>query len=132
MSVTVAGANKMMRGQTTEGSADSGEGVTLSGFYVPNAEVQARLADLEIAKGPFTEIALHESEGWTFFMASLGITTLPPSCVLKIGYFRREAHRFFDELPAWMAKTGAVHVRRLSLAQASGFLSLTVLYARRP
>lgn len=120
----------MMQGRKNAGSADSGSGVLLAGFYAPNAEVDARLKTLDADFGPFSEIAIHECEGWTAAIAS-SEGAGRPGC-LKIGVFRREAHRFFEDLPAWLFKTNASHIHRLSISQSSGFLSLTCLYSDDP
>ena len=118
----------MMKGQRNFGSAESGYGVVLAGFYAPNGEVQERLKSIEADQGPFSEIALQECEGWTFFMgaSSPGVNR---SGKLKMGFYRREAHKFFDDLPAWLFQSKAVHVHRLNLSQSNGFLSLTWLYS---
>jgi hypothetical protein len=133
MSVSVPGANHMMRDQKNAGSAESGAGVSLFGFYVPNAEVGERLRLLDIEHGPFSEIALHESEGWTFF---IGASEVPPhstsTLYRKVGFYRRESHKFFEDLPAWLFRSKAIHVHRLNLSQSSGFLSLTWLYSDEP
>ena len=121
----------MMRSQKISGSAESGRGVILSGFYVPNSEVQERLAALDKDQGPFSEIALHEAEGWTTFIAATGDSS-KASGRFKVASLRRESHKFFEELPRWFFRTKAVYVHRLSISQSSGFISLTVLYAEDP
>jgi hypothetical protein len=123
--VTVQGANQMMRSQQNSGVAESGRGVTLSGFYAPNGDVQARLGEINSA---ISDIALHEAEGWTVFIgvAQPVIDKRLPKPRLAI--FRREAHKFFEDLPAWFFRTKAVQINRLCLSQASGFISLTLLY----
>lgn len=129
MSVVVPGSNMMMRSQKTSGSAESGRGVCLAGFYVPNSEVQERLKAIDADQGPFTEIALHECEGWTTF---LGVTAGDPSLKTRpshISYYRRESHKFFEDLPAWFFRLKATSVHRLGISQASGFISLTLLYS---
>jgi len=117
-----------MADRKISGSAESGAGVMMSGFYAPNGEVQARLHDLDVDQGPFSEIALHESEGWTAVLASSEIEPIDPG-PSKIGFLRRESHKFFEDLPAWLFRIKAAHIARLHLSQASGFLSLTCLYS---
>jgi len=129
MSVSPPGANMMMKSQKNAGSAESGYGVVLSGFYAPNAQAQDLLSKLDVDQGPFSEIALHESEGWTVF---LGAREEPGKDVIgmtKIGFYRRESHKFFEDLPAWLFRTKAASILRMTLSQSSGFLSLTLLYA---
>lgn len=125
--VEVLGANQMMKGRKIAGSADSGAGVGLTGFYVANGELQERLRSLDETEGPFSDVALFESEGWTAFIAVIGPRY--EGGPLKVGHFRRESHRFFEELPAWFFKTKAVSIERITIIQASGFLTLLFLYA---
>ena len=132
MSVAVPGSNMMMRSQKISGSAESGRGVVLAGFYAPNNEVQERLKSIETDQGPFSEIALHESEGWTFFIGASESHGSLKSGTPKIGFYRRESHKFFDDLPAWLFQSKAVHIHRLTLSQSNGFLSLTWLYSDEP
>jgi hypothetical protein len=128
MSVTVPGSNQMMASQQVQGSAISGRGVTLSGFYLPNGDAASRLKLLEQDQGPFTELSLNELEGWTYFVGASGDPALNAG-PLKVGYFRRESHRFFGDLGTWFFQTKATSVKRISLCQSSGFLSLTLLYS---
>ena len=128
VSVQAPGSNMMMRSQKTEGSAESGRGVVMAGFYVSNADVSKRLQETDIAHGPFTEISLFESEGWTAFIGCSNPGVLSAR-KLKVGHFRREAHKFFEDLPKYLFQSRAVHVHRLNLSQSSGFLSLTWLYS---
>lgn len=129
MSVQAPGSNMMMRSQKTEGSAESGRGVVMAGFYVSNADVSKRLQETDIAHGPFTEISLFESEGWTAFIGCSEEPLPVKTRALKVGHFRREAHKFFEDLPKYLFQSRAVHVHRLNLSQSSGFLSLTWLYS---
>ena len=130
--IAVKNANQMMASQKIAGSAESGKGVVLAGFYCTNGDVQDRLRAIETDQGPFTEIALHESDGWTFFIGSSEEPGVHRGGVLKMGHYRRESHKFFDDLPAWLFQSRAVHVHRLTLSQSNGFLSLTWLYSDEP
>ena len=129
MSVTVAGSNMMMRSQKTSGSAESGCGVCLAGFYIPNADVQERLKQTSNDQGPFDEIALHEAEGWTTFLGSTRGDHGELKGPRKIASYRRESHKFFEDLSAWFFRTKATKVHRLCISQSSGFISLTILYS---
>ena len=129
MVVHAPGANRMMSDGKTSGSADSGAGVSVAGFYVPNGVVPTHLKEIEQDFGPFTEIALHESEGWTFFLGVHGdVRSYDTAPVWKLGYFRRESHKFFVDLPVWAFSSRAVRVKRLTIFQSSGSLSLAWLY----
>jgi hypothetical protein len=129
VAVTPPGSNMMMRSQKISGTAESGRGVCLSGFYAPNGEVQTRLKELDENQGPFCEIDLHESEGWTTFIgATPGDESLNTSR-FRVASFRRESHKFFDELSSWFFRIKATHVHRVKISQSSGFISLTMLYS---
>ena len=119
----------MMRSQKNSGSAESGRGVSIAGFYVPNGEVQEKLKTIDSEQGPFSEIALHEAEGWTTFIgATPGDESLNPNR-FRVASFRRESHKFFEDLSAWFFRIKATHVHRLNISQSSGFISLTILYS---
>ena len=127
MSVSVPGSNMMMRSQKNSGSAESGRGVSIAGFYVPNGEAQEKLKAIDSEQGPFSEIALHEAEGWTTFIgcAQSGVGAKP----FRVASFRRESHKFFEDLSAWFFRMKAAHVHRLCVSQSSGFISLAILYS---
>ena len=128
MSVSPPNANHMMRSQKNSGSAESGFGVVVSGFYSQNSDVMENLAKLDVDQGPFSEIALCENDGWTLF---LGVSEEPQLNLSKqkVAFYRRECHRFFEDLPSWLYRTKAVHIHRMALSQSSGYLSLTMLYS---
>ena len=128
MAVSPPGANMMMRGQKIAGSAES-NGVAVSGFYVPNGQVHDHLRDCDTNHGPFSEIALHESEGWTTFLGVHQPLPQTPKAGWKVAFYRRESHKFFEDFGAWFFRTGSTSVHRLSISQSSGFLSLTLLYS---
>ena len=124
--VVAPGANNMMRSQKNFGSAESGRGVMLAGFYAPNGEVQDRLKAMDADQGPFSRIALHESDGWSFFLGASG--PVVTHGVSRVGHFRRESHKFFDDLAMWLFQTKATGIRDMALSQSNGFLSITFLY----
>jgi hypothetical protein len=124
--VEVAGGSNMMQGFLTEGSADSGYGMSLKGFYCQNAEVPGRLEAL-YAKGFINDFVTFEVNGYTLFLA-----VKRESCQVpldrKIATYRREPHKFFADLPAFFAKTKAQYIDRMTLSGSLGSISLTLLY----
>ena len=125
--VEVAGGSHMMAGFLTEGSAESGYGIGLHGFYCPNAEYPGRLETLYKRLGFINDFATHESNGYILFLAVKRESYQIPIDRKMITY-RREPHKFFQDLPGFLAKTKAQLIDRMSLSGSLGYISLTILY----
>jgi hypothetical protein len=125
--VEAINANHMMQGFLTEGSADSGYGMSLKGFYCPNAEYPGRLEALYAKAGFINDFVTFEVNGYTLFMAAKRESYQVP-LDRKIVTYRREPHKFFQDLPAFFAKTKAQFIDRMTLSGSMGSISLTLLY----
>ena len=117
----------MMAGILTEGSAESGYGISLKGFYCPNAEYPGRLEVLYAKSGFINDFVVFEVNGYTLFLAAKRESYQVP-LDRKIVTFRREPHKFFADLPAFLAKTKAQFIDRMTLSGSLGSISLTLLY----
>ncbi len=124
----MAGAGgSMMAPPVLEGAAESGFGVKMGGFHCPVIEYGKRILDL-LAKYPdASDVVSHEENGYvTAIVMSREMTHFPAERV--IGVYRREPHKFFQELPRFLASTKAQYVDRLVLTGSLGSISLTLLY----
>ena len=117
----------MMQGFLTEGSADSGYGMSLKGFYCPNAEYPGRLEVLYAKAGFINDFVAFEVNGYTLFLASKRESYQVP-LDRKIATYRREPHKFFSDLQPFLAKTKAQYIDRMTLSGSLGSISLTLLY----
>jgi len=109
------------------GKAETGYGVTLAGFHSPTLQFAAKLAELESTIGRIDDFATTEDNGWVTAIALHRETTaLPPT--KKLATFRREPHKFFQDLPKFMYSTKAVYVDRIFLTGSLGSVSFTLLY----
>jgi hypothetical protein len=117
----------MMQSIRTSGSAESGYGVKLGGFHCPSIEFQGRLEELKSEMGIFSDFVQFEQEGYITFIACVQDKdthiTWP-----RIESFRREPHKFFQDLQKFLSSTRAQYIRRISLTGSLGSLSLTILY----
>ena len=125
--VEVAGSSNMMQGFLTEGSAVSGYGITLCGFYCPNVEYSGRLESLYTRQGFINDFVTFEVNGYILFLAAKREAYQVP-LDRKIITYRREPHKFFSDLPAFFAKTKAQYIDRMTLSGSLGSISLTLLY----
>ena len=125
--VEVSHSSNMMQGFLTEGSADSGYGISLKGFYCPNVEYPGRLDALYAKAGFINDFVTFEVNGYTLFLAVKRESYQVP-LDRKIVTFRREPHKFFADLPAFFAKTKAQFIDRMTLSGSLGSISLTLLY----
>ena len=109
------------------GKAESGYGVTLAGFHCPIIQIAAKLSELEASIGRIDDFAVTEDNGWATCVALHRETTaLPPT--KKMATFRREPHKFFQDLPKFLYSTKAVYVDRIGLSGSLGSVSFTLLY----
>ena len=122
-----AGGSNMMQGFLTEGSAESGYGISLHGFYCPISEYPARMDALYAKAGFVNDFVTFEVNGYVLFLAAKRETYQIPMD-RKIVTFRREPHKFFQDLPGFLAKTKAQMIDRMSLSGSLGSISLTLLY----
>ena len=125
--VEVAGANRMMASVKTSGSAESGYGISLHGFHCPTLEFQARLDELTKNLYSFNDCVQFEENGHIVFLALKRESSIIPAH-RQAATFRREPHKFFLDLPAFLARTKAQFVDRLCLSGSLGSISLTLLY----
>lgn len=125
--VEVAVGSNMMQGFLTEGSAESGYGMSLKGFYCPNAQYAERLDALYAKAGFINDFATFEVNGYVLFLAAKR-ESCQVSIDRKIATYRREPHKFFADLPAFFAKTKAQFIDRMTLSGSLGSISLTLLY----
>jgi hypothetical protein len=128
---TTPGANQMMGGLQMSGQASSGYGVTLSGFYCPNAEVAVRIQEMDSKEGPFQTIASVELNGHTLFVAGKSDPNSFPETA-KIAIFRREPHKFFSDLPRFLYSLRAKSIDGISVSGSLGSVCLTILYRPMP
>ena len=118
--------SRMMAGIQMSGSGESGFGITLSGFHCPTIEFGARLHELE-KKIVIKDFVQWEDSGYITFIAMSRDTYAIPE-ERKIATFRREPHKFFQDLPKFLAGTRAQFIDRMVVTASMGSLSLTVLY----
>lgn len=117
----------MMAGVILGGIAESGYGITLAGFHCPNIEVGARLQELLAKLDRPSDIAQFENNGYTTLLLCARSGLSIPLDV-KVAMFRREPHKFFQDLPEFLKSTKAQFVDRMILIGSLGSISLTVLY----
>jgi hypothetical protein len=117
----------MMAGLQMEGKADSGYGVLIQGFHGTTAEFPGKLAALQASIPSPIDIAVSEDNGYaTCLVWERGHDFIPSE--RKVAYFRREFHKFFIDLPKFVASTKAQYVDRMILSGSLGSISLTLLY----
>lgn len=122
----------MMAPAQLEGVADSGFGILLHGFHAPVQEAPARLDALKSKlSGRAREIAFVEDNGYVTCLVVERRTPAIPSNS-EFAMFRREPHRFFIDLPKFIASTRAQLVDRLILSGSLGSVSLVLLYRPAP
>lgn len=120
----------MMAGIMLQGSADSGYGISLAGFHCPTSEYGARMTDLQkqVSESRITDIVSFEDNGYVTAIVLRKEPGLPTPQKSKIATFRREPHKFFQDLPDFVRKTKAQFVDRMTITGSLGSISLTVLY----
>lgn len=120
----------MMAGVIMQGSADSGYGITLEGFHCPTSEYGARMAEIQkkVTESRITDIYCYEDNGYATALVLRKEQGLPVPQKSKIATFRREPHKFFQDLPAFFKTTKAQFIDRMTLTGSLGSISLTVLY----
>ena len=117
----------MMTGIQTEGKAESGYGITIGGFYCPTHEFAGRFEALKKTMPPCRDFAIHEEQGYVMVLVmSRSNPNIPQG--LELETYRREPHKFFADLPKFLAKTRAQFVDRMILTGSLGSISLTLLY----
>lgn len=119
--------NTMMSPAALEGTADSGYGITLAGFHCPVIEFGKKQGEL-LAKFPEPhDIVSHEDNGYVTFLA---IKREPSifSGKREMRTFRREPHKFFQDLPRFLSSTRAEFIDRMILTGSLGSISFTILY----
>lgn len=124
---TIEGANRMMPGVEFAGVAESLYGTSLGGFHCRRIEFQAKLEDLLKKMGRFDHIAQVEQEDFITFVAAKSDYALDTD--LKPAFFRRETHKFFQDLEKFLFGLKAAHIQELSLSGSLGSVSLTLLYS---
>jgi hypothetical protein len=125
--VEVAGANRMMPGVQSQGSADSGYGIAIHGFHCPVSELNARLDELKSRVKALNDIEAWEYNGFVMVLVlERNAYALPPK--REVAVLRREPHKFFQDLPKFLSSTKAQFVDRMILTGSMGSISLTLLY----
>lgn len=117
----------MMAGVQMEGSADSGYGVRIAGFHCPVMEFGKRLEALKISLGSIQDIEQIEINGHIMLLAMNRESALIPS-LKEVASFRREPHKFFQDLPKFLLSTKAQFIDRMVLSGSLGSISLTLIY----
>lgn len=121
-----AGGN-MMVGALTSGSADSGCGVVIAGFFCPTHEFPMKLAELmKDFNDPNLRIAQCESNGYITFLASQ--KGIPSPVKTTAATLRREPSKLFSDLGLFLKKLRACYIDQMALSESYGNITLTILY----
>jgi hypothetical protein len=123
----------MMAGIRMDGIAESGYGVTIAGFHCQTIDAPAKLSELlsRLSSKP-TDFTTHEENGYVTFVAASVDANFLSTDGPEVVVYRREPHKFFIDLPKFIAATRAREVLRMSITGSLGSLSLTLLYKSAP
>lgn len=119
--------SNMMAGVTLSGTAESGYGIRIGGFHAPVSEFAARMKELRQSLSPIDDISVIENNGYVTFIALAQEDVFVPAEKL-IATMCHEPHKFFLNLPKFLASTKARNVDRMILTGSLGSISLTLLY----
>lgn len=123
--------SNMMQQEQLHGSGESGYGVRLSGFYCKSQDFARRMKELMVPCSEAGAIAQSEVNGYLMFLRAE--SELPDNGTpVFIGTYRREAHRFFPDLPEFLRSLKAKSVVDMTLTESYGGFSLTLLYVPAP
>jgi hypothetical protein len=121
---------QMMAGLLTEGEASTGFGVRLYGFHSSSQDYPKKLSDVIRDDRIPQKFLQCEVNGYLTFLAMQQERGMEPDSPLQIGIFRREPHKFFQDLGEFLHHTSAFYIHDLSLTSSLGSLTLTILYQR--
>ena len=123
--VEAVGANRMMGGVLTSGISDSGYGATIGGFYGSGIDFIRNLQNLKSKMPEIDRIVQYEENGFIAMLAAFGYPSKAP---LSMASFRREPHKFFNDLSQFLRSTKARTIVDLQLTGSLGSMCLTILY----
>lgn len=120
----------MMQGYQMSGSAETGYGLTVSGFHCPVMQFGSELQTLlERTTGEVVDVVQFEDNGYsTLLLLSSDGRPADLSGLTRIASYRREPHRFFQDLPKAISPLKIKQVLKLSLSGSLGSLQLILLY----
>lgn len=116
----------MMQSLILNGKAESGYGVTIVGFHDEVGKFNARLEELKSQVDPIHNIETFEYNGYATCLISSQekFSREKP----QVAIFRREPHKFFQDLPKFLSSTKAAVIDNMILSGSLGSISLTLLY----
>lgn len=120
----------MMAGLLTEGEASTGFGVRFYGFHTSSQDFPKKLSELIHTDRTPHRFLQCEVNGYLTCLAMQQERSIDTKLPLQFGIFRREPHKFFQDLGEFLHRIAAVHVIDFSLTSSLGSLTLTILYQR--
>lgn len=121
----------MMQDLQLSGSAESGFGVTLTGFHSSTQNFPKQLAERVLPSLYACRIAQAESAGFQMFLRAENRQGTYAGDQ-KTASFRREPHKFFPDLPEFLRTCRVRSVDDMVLTESYGSYSLTLLYTEAP
>ena len=125
----VGSGGSMMASPVLEGIFENSNGVKIGGFHCRVMEVAGRLEDFKKKFGRIDLVFQHELEGHVLFVA---VQNFKGSGTLTrdVTYYRREPHRFFQELPRFFSSLSCENIHAVSVSGSMGVLSMVIDFSR--
>lgn len=122
----------MMAGPLTQGTAQSGFGVQMGGFYCHSRDIQGQIENLVALIGGLNDFATQEQEAYITFLGFRNERELDPALPKTIAFFRREPYKFFTDLSPFLRSLRARYVLKAELIGSMGSIQLILHYQPMP